>query len=118
MLRIYNTDIHLIKKGRIIDMKMIFDELKDLNHWVGFKTVNGKKVPVSPNFRTFAQRANVNSSDTWGSYESAVNLVSNNLAEGVGFVNTKKTGLVFIDIDYHADGADSSKYSNNFNGGK
>ena len=32
----------MIKKGRIMAMKMSPDELKTLNHWVGFKTVNGK----------------------------------------------------------------------------
>ena len=112
MLRIYNTDIHLIKKGRIIAMKMIPDKLKTLNHWVGFRTVSGKKIPVSPNPCTFAQRANVNSPDTWGDYDSAVDLVSHGLADSIGFANTQDTNLVFIDIDCHTtcvDYAEDSK---------
>ena len=112
MSRIYNTDIHLFKKGMIIAMKMISAELKALSHWVGFKTVNGKKIPVSPNHSAFAQRANINSPDTWGNYEAAVNLVSHGLADYVGFANTQDTNLIFIDIDCHTtcvDYAEDSK---------
>ena len=78
-------------------------ELKEIDHWVGFKIENGRKVPVDPNPTAFAKEAKINDSSTWGSFEDAARLVEHGLAIGVGFAITKDTGYIFVDFDCHTD---------------
>jgi len=74
-------------------------ELKELSHFVLWKLEkrNGKttKIPYTP---TGAKAASDNP-ETWTDYNTAIKTAENNKFDGIGFVFTKDTGIVGIDID-------------------
>lgn len=88
------------------------ENIGELPNWVGYKAVpkmkngepvlkpNGKpkmdKVPMNPHT---GGKAQVNNPATWGTFETTVGAVQENGWDGVGFVLTKKAGVVGIDLD-------------------
>ena len=89
---------------RIFDYSMIPEELKSFNNWVFFKD----KIPYSAKYKG---RAKANDPETWTSYEDALTKYQTDIGmrplnreyDGLGFVVSKDTGIIFIDIDHCMD---------------
>ncbi len=79
------------------------DVMKLFNNWVLWRIEerngNKTKVPYSANYKG---RASSTNKDTWCSYDKALRVYEANkeIYSGVGFVFTKDTGLIFIDLDH------------------
>lgn len=77
-----------------------FSHLKDLRQWVCWKQVtsNGKprKLPINPHT---GKCAKVDDPITWGTYDEAVKGHRRYRTTGLGFVFTKQSGVVGIDLD-------------------
>ena len=83
-----------------IDVAAIPTSLRQYDQWLCWRTElrDGKstKVPLSPHEEGFAK---VDDSSTWGSYEVAVDALSRDDVDGLGFVFTDGDTFAGIDID-------------------
>jgi hypothetical protein len=68
----------------------------ELDQWVNYKRVD--KIPINP--KTLGNASTTNP-DTWGTYEQACQNESDSL--GIGFVITKESGIIGIDLDHCID---------------
>lgn len=84
----------------------ILDDLKSKKQWVGWNAIwddkkdKYKKIPINPNTGHPAQTTD---ESTWDTFDVAVQAVSKYDLTGIGFVFTKNTGIVGIDIDHCRD---------------
>lgn len=78
------------------------EELKQYPNWILHKN----KIPYSPNYKG---KAKTNDPDTWAPYEDALSEYmqryenKSHYYDGLGFVVSKETGIIFIDIDHCID---------------
>ena len=83
-----------------IDVAAIPTALRQYDQWLCWRTEkrDGKstKVPISPHEEGFSK---VNDSSTWGSYEVAVDALSRDDIDGLGFVFTERDTFAGIDLD-------------------
>lgn len=83
-----------------ISLNCIPSELRRYDQWICWRTEmrNGKptKVPVSPNKKDFAR---VDDASTWASFEIAVDALSRDDIDGLGFVFTDEDPIAGIDLD-------------------
>lgn len=70
--------------------------LRKIPQWVVWRNDDGRKMPYNP--RT-GRQAQSNNSMTWTSFDEAVKAYQSGNYTGLGFVFTKDTGLVGIDLD-------------------
>ena len=88
-------------------------ELLGLKQWVCWRLMPGpkgekdRKVPFNP---ATGHQAATNKPSTWSDYETAVAAVDRYGFTGLGFVFTKESGLVGVDIDHCYDAA-SDKFN-------
>jgi len=75
------------------DYKNIPQALKVLKQWVVWKN-DGKKIPVNPITLGNAQS---NNPTTWGEYADAINAVTSNQADGIGFMFNND--FIGVDLD-------------------
>lgn len=87
-------------------MKEIKD-LKKLKQWVCWDGRTGRKLPICPR----GGAGSSTDSNTWGTYEEAVEATNVNGYDGVGFVFQKGDGLAGIDLD---NCLDSNGHMNSF----
>ncbi|WEL28133.1 phage NrS-1 polymerase family protein [Haloferax volcanii] len=75
-------------------------ELVERDQWVCWRSEkrDGKqtKIPVVPGEGSFASSTD---SDTWSDFETALDFVTNERADGIGFVFTKEDPIVGVDLD-------------------
>ncbi len=71
-------------------------ELTSRPQWVGWKTIDGKKVPINPHTGKAASSTNQN---TWGSVEDAQTAQATHKLDGIGYV-LNGDGIVVIDLDH------------------
>lgn len=99
---------------KTFDYSSIPEELKTFNNWVLFKD----KIPYSAKYNG---RAKANDPETWTSFDKALTvydesqcfIFSNEPYDGIGFVVSKDTGVIFIDIDHcidESEGLDDRAY--------
>ena len=88
-----------------MDITRIPDEMRKNDNWVGYriKERNGKQTKIPYQLNDTDKAASSTNSETWGSYEDAIDAMATGLLDGIGFVFTKKAGLVGIDIDHCID---------------
>lgn len=83
---------------------MIPQEMKKIDSWVCWKTENRNnkptKIPINP--QTGANAAS-NDPKTWACYEDALKSYKENKYSGIGFMFTKESGIVGIDLDKYRD---------------
>jgi len=87
--------------GAILNKDAIPEELITFPQWVAWKDKkrpNGKigKIPMNPITGGFAKTSD---SNTWGSFENAVECFENNRLQGIGFVFSQNDPFVGIDLD-------------------
>jgi putative DNA primase/helicase len=74
--------------------------MKDIPHWVMWKLEkrdgNLTKVPYQVN----GKKVDTIKSETWTTYERAFTAYDSSIYAGLGFVLTKETGLIAIDLDH------------------
>jgi len=85
----------------------VLAELEELNqrpHWVCWKLkpnagdpAKRTKVPYDPKT---GESAKSNDPSTWGTFDEAKHACASGKYDGIGFVLTKETGLVFVDFDH------------------
>lgn len=79
---------------------MEFSELKTLPQWIGWKKIKRKgrivKLPVNPHNGRAASSTNPG---TWTTADKAWRVKKKYKLEGLGFVFTKETGVVGVDLD-------------------
>lgn len=82
------------------ELANIPEALRALDQWVGWKQTvrDGKptKIPVNPESEGPAK---VNDSETWMSFTTAVDSLSNDTVEGLGFVFTDGDTIAGVDLD-------------------
>ena len=88
------------------------ETMKQLNNWVVWsieKTAKGKVAKIPYNPKT-GRKASTTDRKTWASYEEAVTRKNHGDFDGIGFVFTEESGLVFIDLDdcFTADGEETT----------
>lgn len=88
-------------KGIRVRVNLIPDELKVFDQWVNWTYEQKKgrwaKPPINP---TTGREAKVNDSTTWSPFDAAVHRYYEiGGVDGVGFVVTRDTGVVVIDLD-------------------
>lgn len=89
-----------------IELPVFYPEsMKSLNNWVLWKLETGNngritKVPYSPKYNGHASSSNPK---TWGTYEEAYREYMTGKYNGLGFVFSLDTGIVFIDVDHCID---------------
>jgi len=71
--------------------------LTALDQWVCWRLEDGKKIPYNPHTQGKASSTNAK---TWGDYSFVVAACKAYNYTGLGFVFTKETGIVGIDIDH------------------
>lgn len=91
--------------------------LKDRDNWVGFKVET--KTPYDPNDFARLKKLNLNLDDcrkakisdssTWGSFDSAVDMVDSGFCSGVGYAKDGLLKLIFTDLDCHLEKCKSDK---------
>jgi hypothetical protein len=79
------------------------DALKELNQWVLWKLVNIKGRKTKIPYQANGQKASSNNPETWIDFDSVIKAYNTGKFSGIGFVFTKDTGIVGIDIDAHKD---------------
>jgi len=76
------------------------EELRQAEQWVCWReiqTTNGlSKVPINPHSLSFAKVNNIN---TWGKFETALEVFIRNKVDGIGFVFSEGDPFIGIDLD-------------------
>lgn len=71
--------------------------MRKAKRWILWRLEDGKKKPYSANYDGLASTTK---SNTWSSYEKALNKYKHSDYNGLGFVFADGDGLVFIDLDH------------------
>jgi hypothetical protein len=74
--------------------------LRKRKQWVAWRSAEGngraQKIPVDPDT---GNNASVSNSDTWATFQQALEFYENNEADGIGFVLTQDDPFVVVDLD-------------------
>lgn len=75
--------------------------LREYDQWVGWRAEqrdgNQTKVPINPSSGSFASTTNP---ETWASFEEALQAITREQADGIGFVFTDDDPFVGVDLDH------------------
>ncbi len=83
-----------------IQLSNIPQELKQIPHWVVWRSKTPKKIPYNPKTGELAE---ANNPLTWGTYDSAINAFNNGSYDGIGFelgTGDNLSGYTVIDLDH------------------
>ena len=75
-------------------------EMKDIPQWVLWKLEKRDEKLTKVPYQVNSKKADTTKSETWTTYELAFTSYDSSIYVGLGFVLTKETGLVAIDLDH------------------
>ena len=87
------------KNNSFLIPENIPQELKELRQWVVYRLeeVNGRL--TKPPYQTNGEKASTTDSETWCTFEQALEAYNKNSFDGIGFVFTKEAEYIGIDLD-------------------
>ncbi|MDP4837807.1 MAG: hypothetical protein NWS01_11780 [Burkholderiales bacterium] len=84
------------KKSTVINKSVIPDSLKNINHWICWRSEKGKKVPYGE--KNYRKKINATDPNSWLPFERAFRDHQKYSCSGIGFV-LDHSGIIGIDLD-------------------